>query len=163
MIDAADVLDKFLKAVMKDVINDMENQGMKSSGETERLFEVLIEENNRKLEGSILGPSYLQSLITGRGPTRSGGGGDGQTLQEKLFDWIVRESILPREANMSQESLSWAMAVHMHEHGNKLFQSGSDTGILRNHITESRLKIFSDEMTSLFSEAALIETDKIFL
>ena len=135
MSESEDVLKNVLTGFMENIKKDMRGRGQYVSGDTERLFEVKVSTRGTHIIGELLGPTYIQSLITGRGPTRSGGGG-GQTLQQKLFDWIKRKGIQPDESGMTQESLSWAIAKHMHEHGNKLFQQGGDTGLLVNNIDQ---------------------------
>ncbi len=135
MTESEEVLKKLLLKFMENITKDLRGRGQYASGDTERLFEVKVSMQGTEIIGELLGPTYVQSLITGRGPTRSGGGG-GQTLQQKLFSWIQTKGITPDEGGMTQESLSWAMAKHMHERGNKLFQKGGDTQLLVNNIDQ---------------------------
>lgn len=132
---AEDLLEDLLEEIKKDIISELRAQGRYASGQTEQLFEVRLRSTGGMLEGVLLGPDYIQALITGRGPTLRGGGG-GETLQQKLLSWIITKGIgSPKE----QESISWAMAVHIHKFGNLLYQRGGDTGLLKNIITESRV------------------------
>lgn len=138
-------------SIMEDVKADMRRQDMHATGETEKLFEVKMHAKDNILEAQLWGPSYLASLITGRGPTKKSGGSGGETLQQALFRWIQAKGIIPDDPKMTQESLSWAMAIHMHNHGNVLYQKRGNTGILSNHITDSRIDaamaVIGDDVT----------------
>ncbi len=161
MLEGEEFIEQLLTNIMEDIKKEMRGNGQYSSGETERLWEVKLLSSGKFFEGVLLGPSYIQALITGRGPTRAGGSSGDQTLQQKIFDWIRTKGITPNEANMSQESLSWAISKHMHKHGNKLFQDRKDTKLLENNITESRINAAVDSFVDQQVDV-LIDFNKIF-
>lgn len=152
--EGEEFIQQLLENIIKDIIKDMKGRGMEATGKTRRLFEVLIETDGKYLLGHILGPSYMQSLITGRGPSL-GSGGQSQTLQQSILEWIEAKGIIP-QGEMSQESLSWAIATHIHKYGTLLHQTSGDTGLLKNHITESRLIAAVDSFGDANAEAVFI-------
>ena len=137
--EGEDFIEQLLTDIMEGIKRDLRANDQYASGDTERLFEVKLLPTKNGIEGVLYGPSYLQALITGRGPTKSAGSSGGQTLQQKLFQWIKTKGIQPREDTMTQESLSWAIAKRMHEDGNKLFQDRGNTELLTNNITTARI------------------------
>ena len=134
--EGEEFLEELLTNIMNDIKKDLKSNGQFASGETERLFEVKLLPTKNGIEGVLFGPSYLQALITGRGPTRSGGGSGSQTLQQKILEWMKIKGI---GAGEEQEGISWAISKKMHEEGNKLFRDGRNTELLTNNITTARI------------------------
>ena len=151
-IAAFEIIEQLLNDIMKEIKDDMKAQGMYATGKTESLFEVQMKGTKTGVEGILLGPSYMHNLIVGRGPSTKSGGETGQTLQQSILEWIKAKGITPDEPNMSQESLSWAISKHMHKKGNQgvspsglgRFAGGKNTGLLANHISESRIESVID-------------------
>ena len=80
---------------------------------------------------------------TGRGPTKTKTAGS-PTLQEIILQWIQNRGIVPNEAKMTQEQLSFAMATKIHNEGNKFFRDSptgyKNSGVISDSINEQRLE-----------------------
>ena len=159
MTEGKEFIEQLLLGIMDDIKKDMRAKGQYASGATERLWEIKMIEKPTELEGQLWGPSYLMALITGRGPTRSGGGG-GPTLQQKLREWIDFKGI--GGTDKEKTSISWAMAKVMHEKGNVLHRTGADTGLLKNNITDSRILAAVDSFTSSQIDKVMSEINPLF-
>lgn len=92
---------------------------------------------------TIKASPYISTLVDGRKPTSIGAIKGDPTLQEILYDWIQENSITPREAGMSQEALSWAMANSMHAHGDRLYQQGGGNDIFAQVLNANRINSVS--------------------
>ncbi len=133
-----------------------------ASGKTANSIEVRIIEGQDKLRGEIWGAKYIQALEDGRGPTKNSGGGS-QTLQASIFEWLKLKGIqatVKQGKNgplkqITQEQLSWAMAIKIHREGNELFRKGGKSGVLSNVLTDARLNTFSEVFNSKASRVIL--------
>lgn len=100
---------------------------------------------------------YINTLVDGRRPTSPAAPKGDPTLQEILLGWIQENGIVPREENMSQTALSWAMANSMHKYGDKLYQQGGGRDVFAGILTQSRV----DSLASILgteAERTLAET-----
>lgn len=141
---------KTLESIVEDIKKNLRANGQYASGHTESLFAVEVSMKNNVITGSILGPEYIQSLITGRGPTLGGQSG-GMTLQQKILEWIKAKGI-PTDDPVSA---SWAISKHIHKYGTQLYQRSGDTGILANNITDSRISAMIGVVADKFAEQTI--------
>ena len=139
-----ELAEKFLNNIRADIITRHISLGQKASGETiSRLRTV-----STSLGGILFGPQHIFALDRGRGPTR-GGGGVGQTLQQRIFDWLAFGKYgLTFSDNKQRTSLSWAIATKIHKKGTNLFQRGGGSGLLADIVTSQRL----DALTGSFAD-----------
>ena len=156
-----------VEGFMKGIKSELRARDMYVSGMTESLFEVKSVESSKTIEVSLYGPSYMFNLIHGRGPT-TGGAGGGQTLQQKLLEWVKARGIgEPSE----QESISWAMAKHMHNKGNrgespsgKSRYAGNKTEqIMKKVITPKKINEAIDKLISKQTEKIFMDFNKVLI
>lgn len=77
---------------------------------------------------TVFGPAHLQTLLTGRGPTRSSGG-TGEKLSAILAQWAQDKGI-QLTGGLSYKSFGFLAARKIHAQGNALFRSGQPSGLL---------------------------------
>ncbi len=136
-----------LRQFGEQLLNELKAKTPSSSGKT--VSQLVMESTD--ISVSIYGPSYIETFVYGRGPTKSKGGGN-PSLKDQLLEWIEHEGI---KANPSQtksgkdntpnsEQLAFIMARHIHMHGNKLYQSlkGGKTDYLASVFTNARIDAF---------------------
>lgn len=143
MTGYSDILSQF----GEQLVNELKARTPSSSGKTRD--QIVMEVTDISL--SIYGPSYIETFIYGRGPTKSKGGGS-PSLKDQLLDWIEREGIQARPSQTKSgndntpdsEQLAYMMANHIHKYGNKLYQSfkGGKTDYLSAIFTDSRINAF---------------------
>ncbi|GAA4362111.1 hypothetical protein GCM10023185_29720 [Hymenobacter saemangeumensis] len=96
-----------------------------TTGNTER--QLRFEEDDSSL--TMFGPSHLQTLITGRGPTKSSTAGD-TPLREILAQWAEDKGIQLNDPNMTYKQFGFLAARKMHEWGSELYAMGQPSGLL---------------------------------
>ena len=169
MDDPSKFIEELVINIMEDIKKDMRGRDMFVSGKTESLWAVKKIVSSTSVEVQLWGPNYTRNLVSGRGPS-SGGSSGGQTLQQKLLEWIETRGIRPKEKNMTQESLSWAMARHMHTQGNR-GTSPSGKGryagkkimdILEKNITDSRIDAAVDAFSFQLVDKVFIDINEVF-
>ncbi len=157
---------QLVEGFMKDIKSDLRARDMFVSGKSESLFEVKTILKSTSIEVQLWGPSYMRNLQTGRGPT-TGGSSGGQTLQQALLEWIEMRGIRPD--GITQESLSWAMAKHMHNEGNRgnspsgkgRYAGNKMEDILEKVITESKIDEAVDKFASKRIEQIFVEINNV--
>ncbi|MGI4884271.1 MAG: hypothetical protein ACRYFR_04860 [Janthinobacterium lividum] len=77
---------------------------------------------------TVFGPAHLQTLLTGRGPTRNSGG-TGEKLSAILAQWAEDKGI-QLTGGLSYKSFGFLAARKIHAQGNALFRSGQPSGLL---------------------------------
>ena len=133
-----EALQQFMEGLKEDLVNNIPSV----SGKTRDAIRTEVSSGETLLTGSIFGPKYIGALEHGRGPTRGRGKGGGQSLRENLLEWIKARGIQPTGKIKTQEQLSWAMAVKIHNEGNRLFRRGGKSGVLTNVFKDDRIESF---------------------
>ncbi len=149
-----------LRQFGEQLVNELRAKTPSSSGKT--ASQIVMEVTDISL--AIYGPSYIETFVYGRGPTKSKTS-SGPTLKDQLLDWIEHEGI---QANPSKtksgkdntpnsEQLAYIMARHIHMHGNKLYQSlkGGKTDYLSSILTNSRIDAFLGAFGNVHGEEVL--------
>jgi hypothetical protein len=104
-----------------------------ASGKTERALS--IESGDDFLE--LLGPDYIQTLITGRGPTTGSASGE-QRLYEVLAQWAEVKGLALRKGQ-TYEDVGRALAYRIHREGTALYRAGGHSEILQSVLTQQFL------------------------
>ena len=151
---ADNILKQFMAEVRDEIRNRINEYGMSASGNTQRnIVEEVQREGRGKVVGRLFAPEYIDTLIEGRGQTRSSGGTG--IVRQRILQWISDKGI----ATDNPESLSWAISKTIHEKGTLLHSRGSNfkgvprpTGLIERSVTPSRLNalmtLVSDELRS---------------
>lgn len=144
-----EIAEQFLNGVRNEIITRHVRLGQKASGDTiDRLVVTTT-----AVGGVLTGPGHITALDTGRGPTRRGGGAGGQTLQERILDWLnFAKYGISFADNKEKVSISWAIATKIHKEGNEIFKQGG-SGLLTNLITAQRL----DALTGAFAQNKAVQ------
>jgi len=116
-------------------------------------FAPSVELDVSKKSFEIKASPYIGTLIHGRKPTKGGASKGSPTLRELIFNWIKKHNITPREANMTQEALSYAMSKSIHNYGTKLYQQGGGANIFDQILSEGRIKAFTTVVADIESKA----------
>ncbi len=136
------IAEQFLESVKSDIVANHIRLGQRASGSTIESLKV----RTNPVGGVLVGAEHIFALDSGRGPTR-GGRGEGQTLQQRVFDWLAFSKYgLTYADNKERTSLSWAIATVIHKRGNQIFRQGG-SGLLTDLVTASRL----DALTGAFA------------
>lgn len=102
------------------LVKDLKSAIPKATGATANSVRVEYKTKDGKITGfNIWGFESIGALINGRKPTGSGASKGNPTLQQSLLIWIKAKGITPRDTNMTQISLSWAMSKSIHKNGYK--------------------------------------------
>jgi hypothetical protein len=75
----------------------------------------------------VTGPAYLQTLITGRGPTRSGPGGEPR-LSEVLAQWAEDKGI-QLTGGITYKTFGFLAARKIHQQGTELYNEPQPAGL----------------------------------
>lgn len=97
------------------LVNDIKKALPKASGKTAASVVIEYQEDGFTISGN----ASIGALINGRKPTSSGAKKGNPTLQESILEWVQTMSIQPRESNMTQLQLSWAISNSIHRKGTK--------------------------------------------
>lgn len=133
IISYQDILEKW----GNEVIKDMKQSLPKATGKTQNSLELKTSFNSLE----ILGAKHIGAIINGRKPTSSGAVKGNPTLQESILEWIEALSIQPKEANMSQLALSWAISKSIHKKGYK-----GKGDIFKGIFTDKRIEDLEERM-----------------
>ena len=100
----------------------------------------------------VTGPAYLQTLLTGRGPTKGGASG-GQKLSEILAQWAEDKGI-QLSGGLSYKSFGFLAARKMHREGSELYRAQQPSGLLDQVLSQDYLdtlmaRIAAGEMTAI--------------
>ena len=127
-----------------------------ASGKTADSVNVEYKKDKKgKITGFVIrGGSQIGALIDGRKPTSSGAKKGNPTLQQSILEWIKARSIKPKEASMSEVSLSWAISKSIHKKGYR-----GKGNIFADVITKSRFDSLTKTLIS--SKTAAIQSDVI--
>jgi len=101
---------------------------------------------------TILADKYIPTLWKGRAPTKFGAKKGNPTLQETLLSWIKRNNIKPKQSNVSDVALSWAMSKSIHKYGTKLYQQGGKQNIFELILTNNRIEAVSTLIVDQFGK-----------
>lgn len=149
MTETAEVLEQMLQQLADEISGNIPSV----SGKTKASIEVRVQESTmgiaNNIKGQILAAPYLKTLEDGRPPTKKGNAG-GKTLRQQLLEWLNARNIVPKtritkegyQYSPTREQLSWAMAVKIHNEGNKLFRAGGKSGVISNVINPDRIDTF---------------------
>lgn len=132
MAEYSDILKQFGESLLIDVKS------------VSKGFAPTVELDVSEKSFEIKASPYIGTLIHGRKPTKVGASKGSPTLREMIYDWIKKHNITPREPNMTQEALSYAMSNSIHRYGTKLYQQGGGANIFDQVLNEGRIKAFTD-------------------
>jgi hypothetical protein len=103
---------------------------------------------------TIRGAAQIDAIIDGRKPTSAGATKGNPTVQQSVLEWIRAKGITPREASMTDVSLSWAISKSIHKKGYR-----GKGNIFADVITKSRFDSLTK--TLIQSKTAAIQSDVI--
>lgn len=79
---------------------------------------------------TVYGPAHLQTLITGRGPTKSAGAAGEPRLSEILAQWAEDKGLQFDDPKMTYKQFGFLAARKMHDFGSELYHTGQPSGLL---------------------------------
>ncbi|TGD82865.1 hypothetical protein [Hymenobacter wooponensis] len=106
--------------------------------------------------GQVLGPAHMQTLLTGRGPTRGGGSAGGDPLHTILEQWAQDKGLQLRDG-MTFKQFGYAAAYNIHKQGTALYRLKQPSGLLDKVLTTDFLntlkaRIAAGEMVAIATE-----------
>lgn len=132
------------------LVSDIKKALPKASGKTAASVVIDFQDDGFTISGN----ASIGALVNGRKPTKSGAKKGSPTLQESILEWIEVMSIKPREENMTQLQLSWAISNSIHRKGTK-----GHPGLLEHELSPNRFdslaKTLLDEQTTVISSQIL--------
>jgi hypothetical protein len=105
-----------------------------ASGKTERALS--IESGDDFLE--LLGPDYIQTFISGRGPASGSAPAGEPRLYEVLAQWAEVKGLALRKGQ-TYEDVGRALAYRIHREGTALYRAGGHSEILQSVLTQQFL------------------------
>lgn len=124
--------------IAKNVIDNYIAKGMKASGEFQDSIEIVETENG----AVILAAGYAVQLEFGRGAT-GGGSSDGETLFEKISQWILDKGITAND--ISEQSLIFLITRKIHEQGWNRSQHGG-VNLISDSISDNAFQPIIDKV-----------------
>jgi len=137
-------IENIIKQAAEKLVAEMQSKVPRVTGKTAESIEAVVTPNSL----TILGGKQIGAIINGRGPTKPNAPKGNPTLQQSILSWLQAASITPREAGMSQESLSWAISKSIHKNGYK-----GKGDIFKDVLTENKIA----DITGLVLNAKLTE------
>lgn len=131
-----EIFAQFGQRIIDEIIAASQAAGQQASGETYKRFRLEVRPNGF----TIFGAGYLGALVEGRGPTKRRGGGGGESLVDRIMQWIQVKGV---RADIPPRSLAWAIATKIHKEGTLLFREGRNTRILEDVINKNRIAAFA--------------------
>ena len=101
---------------------------------------------------TLTGPQHVQTLITGRGPTKNGNSG-GEKLAVVLARWAETKG-LTLKRGQTYEQVGKTLAYFIHKEGTALFKTKQPSGIIQSVLTKEWLttlqaRIAAGEMVAI--------------
>lgn len=136
-----EVISNFLERKRREIISRI-NQ---ATGRTARRIFSVVDHAG----GTLYGPSYIEALEDGRGPTRVATPSK-PTLREAIEEWLEHRSF-SLKPGQTKKSLSYAIAASIHRQGTRLFQRGGKSGVLSQTITEQSFDELLEQLADVNS------------
>ena len=119
-----------------------------ASGRTEAALAFVADNEGLTLTG----PAHVQTLITGRGPTKGGNSG-GEKLSVILARW-AEDKGLTLKRGQTYEQVGKTLAYFIHKEGTALFKTHQPSGIIQSILTKDWLttlqaRIAAGEMVAI--------------
>jgi hypothetical protein len=143
----AQILDKFLQAIIDDITRRYDDAGMRVTGKTIRSLRKEV----RDTSATLYAAKYFRRIEDGRGPTRNRTQGD-KPLFELLKEWMqdrgikgtpyTRKDGSRQDQVKADESLTFLIWRKITNDGDKLYRSGGRSGIISGAITKQRIDAF---------------------
>ncbi len=164
------LLFEFLSAISEEVSSRIPSV----SGKTRASFEVNIEDMPEAdgVKGELLAAHYIFTFQDGRPPTSPNAPRGNPTLQQAILAWLTAKGITGwmkkivkkgkiKTAIMSQESMSWAIAIKIHREGNRLFRKlrGASLDIISKSVNDARLDAF---VQTFGEKAGRLQLNEVF-
>jgi hypothetical protein len=127
------------------------NRPAQASGRTAQA--IRYEADDESL--TVYGPAHVQTLITGRGPTRGGAAGT-HPLRQILAQWAQDKGIHLR-GGLSYQQFGFLAARKIHQQGTALYRLGQPSRLFADILTPQRLallkaRIAAGELVAIASE-----------
>ena len=136
------IIDTWCTNTIQGIIKQYDSIGLRASGNLAKSLAYAIKDTDTGFNVQITGADYIYYLVNGRKPTRTKKRGS-PTLQEIILDWIEVKGIVPREENMTIESLSWAISTKIHKDGIKVpneFNNGTLLDVINTKALAEQVK-----------------------
>lgn len=136
------------KSIVEEIRYNIDQRGVRASGRTQKALRFQVEETDKGFLLQVFGPSYIQVLEDGRGPTKASG--SGKTLVEIIREWIDDKGIVPETNSKgiapTKDSLARAIATVIHRQGTNLYRNGGNSGVLSDVINEERVQALKEAL-----------------
>ncbi len=97
----------------------------------------------------ITAPEHLMALVTGRGPSKGKGG----SLYKGILQWVKTKGLLPKEKNMTQESLAFVITRKIHQEGTLLYRKGgNNNSLLSNLVRHTDITPLMDQLAAHYTQ-----------
>lgn len=165
----AEILSQFGGSVVSEIIKQHIAAGQKVSGNFVR---KLRSENDARRLQIVDGAGYGFALEAGRGPTKNKNGGGGESLVDRITQWVKgrglkgtpyeRKDGTLQDQDKADEGLVWAIVNSIHNKGTLIYQENRVTGVISDSINEKRVGILLDVFATKYKTQALSDLKKAF-
>lgn len=132
MIDSSKAIKELLEGIRKDIIADQQAKNIRTSGKSASSLEIYT----RPGGGKLVGASYFQQQVHGRGPGSF-------PPMEDLIDWVRRKL---RPTDISVESLAYLVARKLATKGSDVF-IGIRPSLSIKEVIAKNLQSFREQLT----------------
>ena len=93
---------------------------------------------------------YFTVLETGRKPSKGGGSSSGESLKDKIEQWIEQKPVILRD--ITKKSLAYLIARKIHKEGSLLYRKGGNSGVISDYINQ---KYVQENLTDKLFQATI--------
>lgn len=141
MLEMKDIIFKFLSEIAEEIKKEQISQGRYASGRTAQSIEVSANDTSGVIEGNI---SAL-ALETGRKP-----GSVPAQFRHTIKTWMDQKRLFQNETESKRNSIAYLISRKIAERGTLLYRQGGNSGVLSKAITPEKIRVFSDEVLSMY-------------
>lgn len=134
----------FLDDTIKEIIKGIIDSGQNASGDTINSLGLQRVSNN---EWILFGRKFIDALEQGRGPSKGGNSG-GQTLKERIYDWLpyADKYGITYTSDGERKGLAYVIARKIHEKGTNLHIQKKNTNILTTALSSEKFSKFVNQL-----------------
>jgi len=152
-----DILLQFIAKLREELIANQKAKGIYASGASASELRAEVNDIEVGTAGQLIdGAGYFQQQEFGRGPSKKSGGG--QTLQERIYDWLeFKKYSINYKDDAQRKSISYAIATKIHREGTLTHRLGKQTGVLSEVLTADKIDFLKTLIASKY--AAQVSSD----
>jgi hypothetical protein len=129
IVDLLTLLTDYGHSTVSKIQQNLQSTGTNATNKTSQSVNFEIERTGEKIKFRLVGRPYIMSVETGRGPKKSGSGGQSNMVQN-LLEWMDARNIKTDLDQKKRMGFAKFLARHINEKGTKLYRSGGRKDII---------------------------------